>query len=216
MSTLYHPQCRFGSEGQKCLSVLRLWKDMKKEGCSCCWEIETLLYITTSGDLSALQLTTTATPTTIPMSVSVSLSLVFTLTLLRVLFPFCFTVTFHITPPFCIHTMHLSMFLSGWLYLHLYMCAHISLPDWICYIQTPSSILVCFGCQVVPVWYFRYVLAHLSVPIIPFLYLSASFICLSLLSVCSLAAAPAQYSPHGLSSPTVEITYPGQASIFRH
>lgn len=80
MSTLYHPQCRFGSEGQKCLSVLRLWKDMKKEGCSCCWEIETLLYITTSGDLSALQLTTTTTtPTTIPVSVSVSLSLSFSL-----------------------------------------------------------------------------------------------------------------------------------------
>lgn len=51
---------------------------------------------------------------------------------------------------------------------------------------------------------------------IPFLYLSASFICRSSLSVCSLAAAPAQNSPHGLPSPTVEITYPGQAPIFKH
>lgn len=49
----------------------------------------------------------------------------------------------------------------------------------------PSSILVCFGCQIVPVWYFRYVLAHVSVcaynslPLfVCLLYLSVSFICL--------------------------------------
>lgn len=57
---------------------------------------------------------------------------------------------------------------------------------------------------------------YLCAPIIPFFYLSASFICLSPLSVCSLAAAPAQNSPHGLPSPTVEITYPSQAPIFKH
>lgn len=57
---------------------------------------------------------------------------------------------------------------------------------------------------------------YLCVPIIPYLYLSASFICPSPLSVCSPAAAQAQNSPHGLPSPTVEIIYPGQAPIFKH
>lgn len=192
MSTLYHPECRFCSEGQKYLSVLRLGKDMKKEGCSCCWEIETMLYITTSGDLSALQLTTPPPPS-LSLSPSLPLSPSFSLWLCSwSFFPFCFTITFLITPPLCIHTVHLSMFLSVWLYLYLYMCVCvcIALPDWICYIQAPSppsssSILVCFGCQVVPVWYFRYVLAHVSVcaynslPLfVCLLYLSVSFICL--------------------------------------
>lgn len=49
-------------------------KDMKKEGWSCCWENETRLYITTAGDLSALQLTTTAAPPSPSVSVCLRLS----------------------------------------------------------------------------------------------------------------------------------------------
>lgn len=90
MSALYHVECRFGSEGQKYLSFLRLWWDMKKEGCSCCWEIEAMLYITTSGDLSTLRLTTPSA--TISVSVSASSRSLshshLALTLLWVLLPF--------------------------------------------------------------------------------------------------------------------------------
>lgn len=94
MCALYHLECRFGSEGQKYLSFLRLWWDMKKEGCSCCWEIETMLYITTSGDLSALRLTTPSATISVSVSGSLARSLalflssIFALTLLWVLLPF--------------------------------------------------------------------------------------------------------------------------------
>lgn len=110
MSALYHLECRFASEGQKYLSFFRLWWDMKKEGCSCCWEIETMLYITTSGGLSTLQLTTPST--TISVSVCVSLTLSFSLSALLWLCsgsfsPFCCTFTFLIMLPLCIHTVDL-------------------------------------------------------------------------------------------------------------
>lgn len=97
------------------------------------------------------------------------------------------------------------MFLSVWLYLYLYMCVCVCAS--LCLIEfatlkplPPSSILVCFGWQIVPVWYFRYVLAHVSVcaynslPLfVCLLYLSVSFICL-LPSCCPSPKQPS-WSP---------------------
>lgn len=187
MSTLYHFECRFGSEGQKYLAVLRLWKDLKKEGCSCCWEIETMLYITTSGDLSALQLST-STPTS--TSVSVSVSLPSSLSLSHTHFDFALGPfpLFALLLNFSSHPLRVFIqciypcsCLSSCTYL--YMCACISLPGSFCYIETPAPPLVlrvllpgctCLVCQV-----------HFSPCVCVSLRLPSS-ICLPPLSVCLL------------------------------
>lgn len=184
MSILYHFECRFGSEGQKYLAVLILWKGMKKEGCSCCWEIETMLYITTSGDLSALQLTT-STPTSTSVSVSLpsSLSLSYSLWLCSGSFSsFCFTVRFLLTPPSCIHTVYLSMFLSVCQHVFVYVCVYLS-AWFLCYIEAPTPPLVLRAllpgctCLVYQVHFSPCVCVSLKLPF---------SICLPPLSVCLL------------------------------
>lgn len=100
------------------------------------------------------------------LSFSLTLSVLFSLWLCSGSFyPFCFTVTFLITPPLCIHTVYLAMYLSAWLYLYLYVCVHLSVCLNLLHSGPflPPLVVVCFGCQVVPVWYLRYVLAHASV-----------------------------------------------------
>lgn len=185
MSTLYHPQCRFGSEGQKCLSVLRLWKDMKKEGCSCCWEIETLLYITTSGDLSALQLTTTTTPTTIPVSVSVSLSLSrFHFDFAQGPFPFLFYCYISHHTPF-LYSYNASIHVLVWLVVlvFVYVCTHLS--TWLNLLHSDPLLHPCLfwlpgcTCLVFQVRFSPSECTYNSLPLfVCLLYLSVSFICL--------------------------------------
>lgn len=182
MSTLYHLECRFGLRRTEASPpVLSQWKDMKKEGCSCWREIETMLYITTSGDLSALQLTSPPPPslclsTCLSGSPAVSYShFDFALGLFTL---FCSTVTFLITrsyPCSC---------LSGCTCICICVCTALCLIEFVAFSSSPA-LLVCFGCQVVPVWYLRYVLARVSVcaynslPLfVCLLYLSVSFICL--------------------------------------
>lgn len=143
-----------------------------------------MLYITTSGDLSALQLTT---PTTTSVSVSVSLSSSLSHTHFDFAlgpFPLFALLLNFSSHPLCvfIQCIYPCSCLSGCIYL--YMCVCISLPDSICYIEAPSPpplalpvVLPGCTCLVYQVRFSPCVCVCLKFP---------SSICLPPLSVCLL------------------------------
>lgn len=116
-----------------------VWKEMKKERCSCCWEIETTLYITTSGDQPAVRVTTPHP--------RLCLSFILTLTLLWVLLLlYCYIsyLCFVCLAPLeiCTYSTCLCLRMITFTTFHLSVCSYLLLQ--VCFQRPLISRLPCF------------------------------------------------------------------------